>query len=653
MSLPFGLLGLATIFWGWQVELLGTGVFLAALLEGRRWAAIRWALTPEHFGRISDVSAVLFLAMAAYAYATSDPSRAFVKLSVWQPLVFAPLAVAQAYSVEGRIHLSALFVFLRKGDHEWSRVTIDLALGFGMLCVLAAGAANVRTPAFYLATLGLAAGALWGAKPEGTSRWAWCALFASAAALGWAGQHGLHGLQGVLERKAAEFVFGNALGDQDPTRVSTALGHIGELKQSDAIVLRVDSEGPPPPLFRVATYNRYGGLRWEARRSPLLAVSRSGQAWDIAPPAPRGRSVDVSMSLAGGQGILALPANAFRLERIDVGWVSKSRLGAVRIEDAAPLVLLRAIHGGRPAVEEGPDAEDFGVPSWHAQTFSRLAADLRLDRRKPSEAIRRVEDWFAKRFTYSTYREAADPGVDPIDEFLLKTRTGHCEHFATSTVLLLRAAGIPARYATGYAVRERSVLEKAWVARGIHAHAWTLAHDGRGWLQVDTTPATWEGIEGERRPWHRPISDAWAWATHRVRRWWWGPEQSLAPAAWFTVVLGLLFLAWRLLRGFTAPERAGGARRGAAPLVVLGADSEFYLVEKAFAARGLGRRPHETVGAWVERLIAARAADASLLRAAARLHARYRFDPAGLDAAAREKLRRSALALADSPLPGR
>jgi hypothetical protein len=57
--------------------------------------------------------------------------------------------------------------------------------------------------------------------------------------------------------------------------------------------------------------------------------------------------------------------------------------------------------------------------------------------------------------------------------------------------VLLRAAGIPARYATGYSVQEGSEIEQRYVVRASHAHAWVLAWvDGR-WREVDTTPAVW------------------------------------------------------------------------------------------------------------------------------------------------------------------
>lgn len=644
MNLPPGVLGLALLFWGWQAELLVAGAALAVLLESRRWFSTRWALLPEHFGRISDVSAVLFLAMAVYAYATSDPSRAFLKLSIWQPIVFAPLVAAQAYSVEGRIHLSALFVFLRRTDHDWSRLTVDLAAGYFALCLLAAGAANIRTPAYYAAVVTLSGAALWRLKPASTPGVLWAGLFSAAAALGWAGQLGLNRLQAALEGRAAAFIFGATQAEADANRTTTALGHIGRLQQTDDIVVRVASEGPPPPLLRDAVYNRFAGQRWEARRSPMISMPRYGTGWDIASPRRGARRATISTSVDGGSGVLPSPPGTFRVDGLPATWVGKSRLGALRADEMPPTVVFEVHYSGASQSDGGPDADDVALPAWHAAVFKRLASELRLDKRNPREAMRRISTFFESRFKYSVYREGSDPKADPLEEFLLKTKVGHCEHFATSTVLLLRAAGIPARYVTGYSVSEFSRLERAWIARGRHAHAWALAFAGKRWTRLDTTPAGWEEIEEARAGWTRPALDGLAWLSFRVSRWWWGPESERGPLAWGVLALLFAFLVFRLLRGATAPTVAARQKPSAAG-PVKGSDSEWYQVERSLAGRGLGRHSWETTLVWVERVTRAGVPDAALLKAAAALHARYRFDPAGLDSASRERLRAASLSL--------
>lgn len=78
--------------------------------------------------------------------------------------------------------------------------------------------------------------------------------------------------------------------------------------------------------------------------------------------------------------------------------------------------------------------------------------------------------------------------TDFVLHFLNESRRGYCIHFATSTVLLLRSNGIPARYVTGYAVEPTA---GQWVeVTQDDAHAWVEFYaDGLGWLPLDPTPA--------------------------------------------------------------------------------------------------------------------------------------------------------------------
>ena len=71
--------------------------------------------------------------------------------------------------------------------------------------------------------------------------------------------------------------------------------------------------------------------------------------------------------------------------------------------------------------------------------------------------------------------------------FLNESDTGYCVHFATAATVLLRAAGIPARYVEGYMV---SVCENKTVAvLGEDAHAWVEYWvPGCGWQLLEATP---------------------------------------------------------------------------------------------------------------------------------------------------------------------
>jgi len=77
---------------------------------------------------------------------------------------------------------------------------------------------------------------------------------------------------------------------------------------------------------------------------------------------------------------------------------------------------------------------------------------------------------------------------NPSDEFLFNYKRGFCEHYASSFVLLMRAANIPARVVTGYQGLEKNSIGNYYLVRQANAHAWAevwLEH--KGWFRVDPT----------------------------------------------------------------------------------------------------------------------------------------------------------------------
>ena len=73
--------------------------------------------------------------------------------------------------------------------------------------------------------------------------------------------------------------------------------------------------------------------------------------------------------------------------------------------------------------------------------------------------------------------------------FLFDTRRGFCEHYASACVLMLRAAGIPARVVTGSQGGEINPRGGYMIVRQSDAHAWAEAViDGR-WQRFDPTAA--------------------------------------------------------------------------------------------------------------------------------------------------------------------
>src|SRR4029077_18491197 len=74
-------------------------------------------------------------------------------------------------------------------------------------------------------------------------------------------------------------------------------------------------------------------------------------------------------------------------------------------------------------------------------------------------------------FTYTLDLTRKDKIIDPAEDFVLNTKTGHCQRFATALVLMLRTQGIPSQMVVGY--RGCEGRGDGWYdIREDHAHAW-------------------------------------------------------------------------------------------------------------------------------------------------------------------------------------
>ena len=91
------------------------------------------------------------------------------------------------------------------------------------------------------------------------------------------------------------------------------------------------------------------------------------------------------------------------------------------------------------------------------------------------------------------YRYTLSPGLfgrNSADEFWFDKKEGFCEHIASSFVIAMRAAGVPARIVTGYQGAELNQLDGYWVVRNSDAHAWAeIWLAGLGWQRIDPTGA--------------------------------------------------------------------------------------------------------------------------------------------------------------------
>jgi hypothetical protein len=130
------------------------------------------------------------------------------------------------------------------------------------------------------------------------------------------------------------------------------------------------------------------------------------------------------------------------------------------------------------------------VPSIVSSETTRIADQVcAVQPTTPAKAAA-VSQFFQRGFSYSLAGTPTPKGIDPIAHFLRTQHAAHCEFFASATVLVLRSAGVPTRYVTGYVADEFSDEESMWVARNADAHAWAEAYDDSTglWIPVESTP---------------------------------------------------------------------------------------------------------------------------------------------------------------------
>jgi hypothetical protein len=619
--------------------------------------------------------------------AVNQSARSVVLMLLWMPVTFLPIVVAQAVSQRERMPWSTFSPWLRRqrvphspgappsqdagisqrlimrgvslaqrakrfsapedGRTPHEPDGLNVAWPYFAVCLLAASAANERTLWFSIGLVTLAGWALWSRRPRSFSAAVWIACLLAAVGLGFVAQSGMREMQQLMRQLDSALIARLARGGQgfEPREHRTSLGAIGRMKLSGRIVLRVEADGAPPPLLREASYKLFLSMSWAAPKTgkDFFSVNSENDltTWKLLPNKAAPRAVTISQFFPGGRGLLAVPHGVARLEDLPADILGTNTLGVLNMEDGPGFARFRAFHGNGLSIDTPPDRDDSEVPPAERAVVTNLVGELKLRDLPPEEAVKAVAAFFARDFRYTTWQEPRRrrSNETPLMEFLLKTRAGHCEHFATATVLLLRAAGVPARYAVGHSVQEKKGDQ--WVVRERHAHAWCLAWVKGAWRDVDNTPASWSAIEAARATGWEKFSDAWSRVWFEFSKWRWGKGEWKRYLIWLVIpLIGLT--VWRLM----TQKQWNRARQPTAGTVDTrtqpGLDSEFYLVERRLVELGFERREGETLASWLARMGREGGIRASDLNGLVALHYRLRFDPAGLGTVERAALKSGA-----------
>jgi hypothetical protein len=648
MKTPPFLTGAALLFWGYQSQLLFYALIMALAVEGARFVPLRWNISDKDFNRVSSLSTFLLIALSLYLSLSHEARYFLVEIIRYFPLIFFPLLIFQTFSLNNSINVRTLFLFFKKKIGGREKVNIDLSYPYVAICLVSSGAANMNTLWFYIGICLITGWALWSVRSQRFSFFLCAFLFLCAACAGYAGQNGLYALQKIIDTKIYQWFYGMYPEETDPFRALTAIGDVGRLKLSDEIVIRIESSSSKalPVLLRTASYNLFKINAWRAAHSPFQTVTpdnSQGTLWKLTESLSGEMEMIISTYLNEGKGVLPLPTGAEVIENLPVSLVKLNTLGAVKVEDGPSMITYTVRGRYNSSIDGPPESYDLAIPENEDSTLTKISDSLKLKQKSPEQIFKTIDDFFQKNFTYSLVQKEVKTGTTPLENFLLYSRTGHCEFFATAATLLLRKAGIRARYVRGYSVQEFSKLEKKFVARQRHAHAWTLVYFNGTWHDFDTTPPAWFSAEQKNASVFQTVSDFLSYIHYVIINWRKETDNKEFTRHIIWLVIPLFFiLLWRLFYKKEVTLLRKKQKEKLTDDPVKGGDSEFFLIINTLNDSGYTRHSSEPILVWIKRLEDTKSFPSAMLKELndiAALHYRYRFAPEGLSAQERKELR--------------
>ena len=302
----------------------------------------------------------------------------------------------------------------------------------------------------------------------------------------------------LLPRVRAPFIVGRGGGTGATLEAagfsdSVSLDSIDRIRSSREVAMRVKEEGPTirPDAdwrFKASTYDVYQGGNW--RRSPVrtLLQRTQGVRFRLSPEKPV-RWAHIWLQPLHSQSV-PLPIETAVVEprspvlAIDDGGAVSLPFSPLEVSEyRVGLAKSAVLTGVTPDRNPDPALDLTGV----TPRISTLAAQV-MDQGTPAEKARRVELFLTENYAY-TLNFTGRAVDNPIEDFLFRYKTGQCEYFASSMVLMLRSQGIPARLVTGFLGGDYNPFEGYYIVRGNNAHAWVEAYLGtEGWRVFDPTP---------------------------------------------------------------------------------------------------------------------------------------------------------------------
>lgn len=618
----------ALLIWGLQTDLFWFAIPMAILWEGQFLINRRWALTQQDFYRVGDLTGIALVGILIFLFLNRAEYHFIITLVRWLPILFYPLVIVFAFSTTEKMRLDVIFNSLRRQKQAVTQ-SWDMNYILFALCIVAAGT-NMSGLSFYfpLVCLLICLSLLPLRSPR-YSRNLWIVVVSIIFVTAFITQKSVRATHVELKHRAKLWIATWIQQRNNPLKTLTAIGSVGQLKLSDEILFRVDAPlgTKVPRLLQEASYDLFINNDWTIMKSAFDLVEHADDfRWELTATEQKDHLLNIYLEFKYEKSLVPLPAGSTEIDDLPALDIKRNYYGAIEADGLVPSLKYNVRFQYDGNINREPLKPDIVVPKQYAELLAAIVRENNLDRDQPINSVIR----FFEGFRYSLYQGSIS--TDPIAHFLLETKHGHCEYFASASVLLLRQLGIPARYVIGYAVQEYSSMIDMFIVRQRHAHAWAIAFVDGAWQVVDTTPSIWAEAEAGQSNFLRPLFDLITNTNFVFQVW--RNDQKLEDYQVHLYVIGTilaLILAWRIM---TSEQVIINKPADSAPETPnwTGADSPFLKLEELLQAAGYLRGQGELLAPWLSRIGYAH------LIGLLRIHNQWRFDPNGISPAQKTQL---------------
>lgn len=302
------------------------------------------------------------------------------------------------------------------------------------------------------------------------------------------------------------------------------LGGLGGLQTNPAIAMRLTypNSGDSPPrrisvYLRGAALDRYEGRAWSRTKSERRYLDHIGTQYAIArfPDPARDPTVTVELEPIDPP-LLFVPERTVALELLPhsnqvfveaptIYQGTESDLHYARLDDRRGPRYRVYLDGAETASREQLGNEEraryLQLDSSVTEPLRDLARQWANGSTNPQEIATRIEAKLRSQYRYDL-NSPSGKTRNPLEDFLLVSKRGHCEFYSTAMALLLRTRGIPSRNVTGFAGATYNRFGKFYAVRQGDAHSWVEAWiNGIGWKRFDPTPSSSSAPLGAYERW--------------------------------------------------------------------------------------------------------------------------------------------------------